>query len=75
MSKKNNYLPEKSKVIAIIAPPNQKYLTFDIMDAVTERFICTMRMPNTPWTKLEDITDYIFQKRPSLKYRKISIEF
>ena len=75
MSKKNNYLPEKSEVIAIIAPPNQKYLTFDIMDAVTERFICTMRMPNTPWTKLEDITDYIFQKRPSLKYRKISIEF
>lgn len=37
-----------SEVNAIIAPPNKKYLTFDIMDAVTERFICTMKMPNTP---------------------------
>lgn len=51
-------------------------LTFDVADAESDRFICTMRMPYNPLfrIKLEDIADFIYQKRPTLKYKKIAIE-
>lgn len=60
------------------APPiiNAKFIEFDIADAETDRFIDTMRMPVNPMFKvsLGEIIDFVYTKRPTLKYRKIQIE-
>ena len=54
----------------------QRILTFDVADALTDKFICTMRMPINPLFKLniQHVLDYIYSKRPTLRYRKIVIE-
>lgn len=63
---------------AIITPPisNGKFLSFDVADQDTNRFICTMKMPVTPLFKvsLEEIMSFVYTKRPTLKYRRIIIE-
>lgn len=53
-----------------------KVLTFDVVDAVTDRFITTMRMPVDPLFKLnlQEILNFIYSKRPTLRYQKIIIE-
>lgn len=55
---------------------NSKFIEFDIADAETDRFIDTMRMPVNPMFKvsLQQIIDFVYTKRPTLKYRKIQIE-
>lgn len=59
-------------------PPisHQGFLKFDVADAVTDDFICTLRMPFCPLFKLEmqDILAFVYMKRPTLRYRKIVIE-
>lgn len=64
------------KQIIQITPPTSKVLIFDVADAITDRFICTMRMPVNPLFKLtlQQVLDFVFQQRPSLKRRKIVIE-
>jgi len=60
-----------------ITPPiSSKLLKFDVADAITDRFICTMRMPVNPLFKLtlQQVLDYIYLKRPSLKNRDIVVE-
>jgi len=54
----------------------QRILKFDVADAKTDRFICTMKMPFNPLFKLtvQQVIDFVFQKRPSLRFRKIVIE-
>ena len=56
--------------------PPTKVLTFDIADARTDRFIATMHMPYNPLFKLslQQLLDFIYSKRPTLRYRKIVIE-
>lgn len=64
------------KQIIQITPPTSKVLIFDVADAITDRFICTMRMPVNPLFKLtlQQVLNFVFQQRPSLKRRKIVIE-
>ena len=54
----------------------QRILKFDVADAKTDRFICTMKMPFNPLFKLnlQQVIDFVFLKRPSLRYREIVIE-
>lgn len=54
----------------------QRILKFDVADAKTDRFICTMKMPFNPLFKLtvQQVIDFVFQKRPSLRNREIVIE-
>lgn len=54
----------------------QRILKFDVADAKTDRFICTMKMPFNPLFKLtvQQVIDFVFQKRPSLINREIVIE-
>ena len=54
----------------------QRILKFDVADAKTDRFICTMKMPYCPLFKLnlQQVIDFVFLKRPSLRYREIVIE-
>lgn len=61
---------------ARFTPPNGGLLIFDVADRNTDRFICTMRMPINPLFKITitDILNFVYQKRPSLKNRKITIE-
>ena len=51
-------------------------LIFDVADALTDRYIATMKMPYNPLLKLDlqEIVDFVYTKRPTLKYRKIIIE-
>lgn len=62
------------------APPptvsRRDFLTFDVADAMTDRFICTLHMPVSPLFRvsIDEITAFVYQKRPTLKYRKIIIE-
>lgn len=58
-------------------PPTQRILKFDVADAKTDRFICTMEMPFNPLFKLDlqQVLDFIFLKRPTLRHREIVIEF
>lgn len=57
-------------------PPTQRILKFDVADAKTDRFICTMEMPFNPLFKVSilQLLDFVFQQRPSLKRREIVIE-
>ena len=57
-------------------PPTQRILKFDVADAKTDRFICTMEMPFNPLFKLtvQQVIDFVFQQRPSLQNREIVIE-
>jgi len=60
-----------------ITPPiSSKLLKFAVADEITDRFNCTMRMPVNPLFKLtlQQVLDFVFQQRPSLKRRKIVIE-
>ncbi len=52
-----------------------KKLTFDVMDVQTERFICTLSMPYCPLFPVtnKQVLDFVYKKRPTLKYRKIRI--
>lgn len=61
---------------ARFTPPNGGLLIFDVADRNTDRFICTMRMPFNPMSKLsiKDVFKFVYEKRPSLKNRKITIE-
>ena len=61
----------------ITPPASSKVLKFDVADAKTDRFICTMRMPVNPLLKLDlqQVLDFIFLKRPTLRHREIVIEF
>ena len=54
----------------------QRILKFDVADVKTDRFICTMKMPFNPLFKLtvQQVIDFVFQKRPSLINREIVIE-
>lgn len=51
-------------------------ITFDVADARTDRFICTMTMPVGQRKKISitEILDFIYSRRPTLKYKKIIIE-
>ena len=57
-------------------PTTQRILKFDVADAKTDRFICTMEMPFNPLFKVSilQLLDFVFQQRPSLKRREIVIE-
>lgn len=61
--------------MTILTPPTGQ-LTFDVADAVTDRFICTMKMPVNPLFKvtLQQVLDYVYSKRPTLRYQDIIIE-
>ena len=65
---------------SVSPPPSpvscQNVLTFDVADAMTDDFICTLRMPFCPLFNLQpqDILEFVYSKRPTLKYRKIVIE-
>ena len=54
----------------------QRILKFDVADAKTDRFICTMKMPFNPLCKLDlkQVLDFVFLKRPTLRHREIVIE-
>ena len=54
----------------------QDVLTFDVADAETDRFICSMSIPYNPLFRLRltEILEHLYSKRPTLKYRKIIIE-
>ena len=58
-----------------LTPPIEM-LIFDVADALTDRYIATMKMPYNPLLKLDlqEIVDFVYTKRPTLKYRKIIIE-
>lgn len=51
-------------------------LVFDVADAETDDFICTLKMPCSPLFKLTvgQLMDFVYSKRPTLRYRKIVIE-
>lgn len=62
------------------APPprskDRQYLDIDVVDRNTDRFICSLRMPWNPLfgLSLKEVLDFVYQKRPTLKYRQIVIE-
>lgn len=64
------------KQIIQITPPTSKVLIFDVADGLTDRFICTMRMPVNPLEKLtlQMVVNFVFQQRPSLQHKEIVIE-
>ena len=47
-------------------------LSFDVMKNHGETFVCSIKMPYNPLFKvtMKEIVDYIYQKRPTLKYEK-----
>jgi len=71
--KNNLYMKELLKKTT---QTTQRILKFDVADAKTDRFICTMKTPFNPLFKLtvQQVLDYIYLKRPSLKYRDIVVE-
>lgn len=56
--------------------PTSDTLTFDVADARTDHFICTLQMPVVPLVKMsfQQVLNFVYSKRPTLKYRKIIIE-
>lgn len=64
------------QITQITSPTSSKVLKFDVADAKTDRFICTMEMPFNPLFKVSipQLLDFVFQQRPSLKRREIVIE-
>ena len=59
-------------------PPisRQAVLVYDVADAVTDEFICTIRIPYVPLFRpsMVEVMAFIYSKRPTLKYREIMIE-
>ena len=59
-------------------PPTKQIglVWFDVADGKTDRYICTMAMPVNLLArpKFQDLLDYLYSKRPSLRYRDIVIE-
>lgn len=53
-----------------------RYVSFDVADDRTDRFICSMRMAVAPLQKISflDIIAFVYSKRPTLRYREIVIE-
>lgn len=60
----------------IFTPPQRNLLVFDVVDSVTDMFIETMRMPVNPLFVLNfsEVFAFVYQRRPTLQYRKIKIE-
>lgn len=56
--------------------PASGILKFDVADQQTDRWICTLKMKVNPLFKvsLGEVLAFVYQKRPTLKYRKIQIE-
>ena len=56
-------------------PSSRQLLSIDVMDRSDGRFICTLRKPHSPLFKLDvrELIDFVYQKRPTLRYRKIQL--
>lgn len=67
---------KKKRISPLPASSGMQWLNFDVGDAMTGGFLCSLRMPLNPLFKLtlDQIVDFIHQKRPTMRHRQITIE-